>query len=180
MTKQILWNKEQFILHNCKWEPITVETNSSKISLNKLKTEKLSVELKPELEPIITANKIDYIPVKNEEPKQEDSRVIIRSTKRITMHCLEIEEYDFKDEFYGETRKKVKFGKHFTVETVILSISDLSMTFWSKINLGKNSITYPSNFEKRWWQISDVELIEDGYIYNSVPANLNPSFENCK
>lgn len=181
MSQQKLWDAdEKLVLHNCKWKAALVDKPVKEQSSNfKPQTPELptsnenSLQISDQVpdEPV----EVEFVESVELEITKTEATTLDPNIKRTIMHCLQAEEYDVVDELYGDVRKKYKFKTQFTVEVVILSITDLSLVFWTTKNLNRHSIVYPLNNEKRWWQISNVDEHEK-FVHTAIPTDWNPNF----
>lgn len=69
-----------------------------------------------------------------------------------------------------------RFGDKFSFEGVILNQEDLNLKFWTTTKIKDGSIIYPQTLDKRWWKVVHSQPSANGWIYDSVPSNLNPDF----
>ena len=184
MKNQLLW--DHFELHNMNFEDIKGLIKKKDITQTK-------IEIKKE-EPIKEEITEDYI--KEDGIKEEAKQEIIQSqedlkkeespkeesnVKKTLVFCLPAKTKIFEDVLYGEIKKSITYEKKFKFEAIILNITDISMELWTNaVNIEKESILYPQNFEKRWWKVSNISKKFDGNILYCVLSTMTPSFEDLQ
>lgn len=192
--KQQNWEKNQLTFHNFEWEDINFNyKNKEKISkpTKKKEEKKEIVEEEPFVEPIKETPK----PIKQEEDEKDFELPYIKY--KVLSHCLPTIVENKKDSFYGESWKKIKYGKKIIFPLVVIESTDLTFDFWTsdpneKINV--KSIIYPFAYEVhdsqsgsynkvpydeyRWWKIISKEEKEGGWFFRSVPSEVQPDFSD--
>lgn len=184
MKKQEVWDeKEGFKLHNCSWgkEVVTddlpkVEPMETDFTIRESPSEpKKEMEIK-----VVDRQKEEEVPeirvVERQQPTEPKMRVKQLHDK-IIFHCMQAINVRVQDDFYGETRPKIGYDKTFSFEAVIASENDINMVFWTNIQIATQSIVYPQNGEKRWWEVVEVQERGGGYLHITIPTTVNPSFE---
>lgn len=170
MKNQLLW--DHFELHNMNFEDIKGLIKKKEISQPKIEVKK---------EEIKEQEIIKEYPKEKEEQKQETKEETKEETnvKKTLVFCLPAKSKIYEDVLYGEIKKSITYEKKFKFEAVILNISDVSMELWTNaINIEKESILYPQNFEKRWWKVNIISKKFDGIILSCVLSTMTPSFED--
>lgn len=138
----------------------------------------------------ITENKTTEKNIIDKEPKPVENKpiiqepVIIEKEKnefddfdKTTIYCALAKMVEIKDDLYGETKVKIKFIEKFTFEAIILSKNDFTFIFWTRIDkLTVNSVLYPQDDSKRWWEIKEIERVPGGYKIACVITRNTPSF----
>jgi hypothetical protein len=101
----------------------------------------------------------------------------------VLFHCLPTIVTTHKDELYGETYTRTKWGEKTTFEGVIIDEADLGIQFWTTYGVTKGSIVYPARYadgrplrEHRWWKVRGSEPKENGLLVAAVPSEVQPSF----
>lgn len=186
MKNQLLW--DHFELHNMNFEEIKdlikkSQNSSNKEIAKKEITEEVKQEIKQEkIQEIIKPQeeiKEELIQLKKEEIKEEKKQEETPNVKKINVFCLPAKVEIYEDFLYGEVKKTINFGKKFKFEAVIIKTEDLSFQFWTNaVELEKESIIYPQNFEKRWWKVVESSKKFDGFLISCVPSSITPSFED--
>jgi hypothetical protein len=174
MKKQEIWNnEEEFKLYNCHWEHETINDNSPKLKtlhsdfiIKEKEIKIINNQTEPEIK-IIERNK----------PSEPPKLKVKQLHDKVIFHCLNAIQIKVEDNFYEEERPKIEYDKTFSFEAIITSQDDINMMFWTNIKIAKQSIVYPQNAEKRWWEIIEVQKRGEGYLHITVPTSINPNFE---
>lgn len=171
-----------FTTHNLKnLSNFKIESNISHVVLGSKKELKLSeqpkiIEEKPEIK--FTEKNNQKEPVVAEQPKfiQKPKNEYEDFDKTI-MHCALAKMEEKKDSLYGDVAVKVKFIEKFTFESIVLSLNDFTLIFWTMLDkLTIGSILYPQDDSKRWWEIKEIESVPGGYKVICVFTRNTPSF----
>ncbi len=93
-----------------------------------------------------------------------------------TIYCLPIIIREVEDNIYEEKYQVQDYGKKFSFQGIIVSDEDMFCKFWTKTKILKDSIVYPKNQSRRWWEVQEVEAIDGGYLIMSTPTQVNPDF----
>jgi len=190
--KQQSWDRNKLTFHNFEWEDINFKyKNKEKISkpIKKIKEQPIEEPIKPIEEPVKPIK-----PIKQEDKKDFELPYI---KYKVLSHCLPTIIENKKDSFYGESWKKIKYGKKIVIPLVVIEATDLTFDFWTsdpneKINV--KSIIYPFAYEVhnsqddsydkvpydeyRWWKITSKETKEGGWFFKSVPSDIQPDFSD--
>lgn len=178
---QKIWdfNKENIVLHNFQWnsethenteKPITAITGLIPYVQTIEEAPKLTIEAPVEEMPVL-----DNSHIPKPEPKSNLKNIVV-------IHCLPLREN--KNELYDETIISFNYGKKFTFEAIILEATDLNLSFWTNIEIERNSVIYPSYYKAtlqkygdyRWWKIQNKEPKSNGYLYTTIFSELHPDF----
>jgi hypothetical protein len=124
----------------------------------------------------------ESIPVENKSIIKEP--VVIEKEKnefdgfdKTIIYCALAKRVEIKDDLYGETKLKIKFIEKFTFEAIVLSKNDFTFIFWTRIDkLTVNSVLYPQDDSKRWWEIKEIDSVPGGYKIACVITRNTPSF----
>jgi hypothetical protein len=171
-----------FTTHNLKnLSNFKIESNISHVVLGSKKELKLPeqpkiIEEKPEIK--FTEKNNQKEPVVAEQPKfiQKPKNEYEDFDKTI-MHCALAKMEEKKDSLYGDVAVKVKFIEKFTFESIVLSLNDFTLIFWTMLDkLTIGSILYPQDDSKRWWEIKEIESVPGGYKVICVFTRNTPSF----
>lgn len=183
MKSQLLW--DYFELHNMNFEEIKDLIKKPQI-LNNKKEESKKIIIEEEKEAKTETEEIEEI-FKNEEPKEdikkpiENNKDASSSVRKTLIYCLPAKTSIYEDFLYGEVKKTISYDKKFKFEGVILNTTDISMELWTNaVEIEKESILYPQNFEKRWWKVNSISPKFDGKILHCVLSKITPSFEDLQ
>jgi hypothetical protein len=113
------------------------------------------------------------IPIIPEIKTPEPKKLNISTTK---IHCLPAEIKSKTDDLYGETYEKTVYKDKILIEGVLLERTEYNLSFWSNHKLSKNSIVYPSNKDRTWWKINNIEEKTGGFIYACEYSDIHPDF----
>ncbi len=155
MKEQIYW--DQFKLHNLIWETEVIKSKEE--YLRPMSDFKIK-----QFNPVIET-------IKETEEHTNDNNI-----PKTNIYCLPIIYEKIEDELYGESRPVWKYGEKFIFEAIIVQQGDIIMTFWTNIEIEKESIIFPINKDKRWWKINKREDNNDGYLYQTIPSMSHPDF----
>lgn len=117
-----------------------------------------------------------------EEPIVEQPIVeqpIVQQPKKLpetTIYCLPIVVREVEDSLYGEKYNVSEYGNKFSFQGIIVNDEDMFCKFWTKTKITKDSIIYPKNQSRRWWQVQEIEETDGGYLIMSTPTQVNPDF----
>ena len=175
MKKQKNWEEEEeFVLHNCEWDNETrqdegdVVTDQSDFNVKS----DVSLEEPIELEPPEPEPEPEPEPPKPYEPQKT-----FQLENKIKIHCLPLVTIEHHDELYNEVRKSQQYGAKFLFEGIIINQNDFSLIFWSDIKtIEAGSIVYPQTKEKRWWKVTKKEPKGWGYVFTTMPSDIQPDF----
>jgi len=175
MKDQDTWKKDEEIeLHNCKWGETIL--NPPQIVLKPLVKEPALSEELPVEEPDEEYEVETPEPEASKLPKAIDKKIVI-------IYCLPTVVKIIKDELYGDERETTNYGNKFTFEGIIVSRTDLTLQFWTTIQLTKGSVVFPSKYKTgikfggyRWWSVTNTEAKTGGFITHCVPSNVQPDF----
>jgi hypothetical protein len=159
---QEFWKKDEiFILHNFNWDNALVELAKE-------------IEIPVEIEPQVEESKPEARP----EPRKD-----LKTTNVVMVHCLPIVDVEHEDVLYNQKYTTEGYGEKFTFEAIVISRGDMSLVFWTNINLRKNSVIFPSKYrdgvkygEYRWWKVNKQEEKASGFLTESVPSSYQPDF----
>jgi hypothetical protein len=130
---------------------------------------------------IVDRQKKEEVPeikvVERKEPTEPPKMRVRQLHDKVIFHCMRAVQKMVRDDFYDESRPKIEYDKTFSFEAIIASQNDINMMFWTNIEIERQSIVYPQNMEKRWWEIVEVQERGGGYLHITIPTTVNPSFE---
>ena len=203
---QEYWDDKKIVFHNFSWEEIVWKNKNHSVS-KQIKTEpEFSVpeDPAPVLEvPVLEALEIPQLMPQTQQEAPEISNheehfdfPILKY--KTMMHCLPAKIIEREDEFYGEKRQKIIYGKKFIFPSVLLENDDLQIQFWTsdpKDQIKEKSIVFPFAYEvfnnetssydrvpydeHRWWIINKKEKKEEGgWIFAAIPSITQPDFSD--
>lgn len=186
MENQSIWDMSRVILINMDF-PVSVVPDPHRSPL----LEKLAVKLPlpqvileeppaPSLQPEVIVEP----PLCESEPIVEPERMPMQPaiysntiTHHTTLfHCLPMEIREIKDALTGKMLTANTFGNKFTFQGDIVDEEDLYCRFLTEHELPVNSVVYPRNHSRRWWQIQNTESTPKGWLNYAVPSLNNPDF----
>lgn len=182
--RQNQWNKTSLVLHNFTWQGLTLpdESTSQPFSSD---IEELNISTIEEIAP----PKKEYIPEIKVEPEKDIEEEISIAIQEVEKEIEETSPYNqetqkFLDEnkimmwcsppvitetidhLYGENQRTIDYTTKYSFEGVIISQNDLEMSFWTPIDITRNSIIFPVDLKKRrsrWWRVIETEK-KDGTV----------------
>lgn len=157
-AEQSVWNKSEIKLHNMTWESIViVDRTGEKLTFEDILIHHVQEEVKKDVVETL------------EEPKSEDS---------VNVWCLPASSTVHSDPLYGSSFNRVKYGKKFVFEAIIIEQTDIVIQLWANTKtITVNSIIYPQNSDKRWWKVSsNNEYHEGGWLITATISDLHPDF----
>lgn len=145
-------------------EDVKIDDN---IFYEKIEKEEVKIDLKKET----SYTKEVVAQVFNQDDNQ------LAKYKKTIAHCLIAKVKEKIDDLYGDISKKVEYVDKFTAEIIILSVDDFNFKFFALIDkFSLDTIIYPQDKQKRWWQVVNIEDKFDGFIISCLPSKLQPSF----
>lgn len=160
MKDMSLW-KNKYILHNCNWAPVNVEDSHGPTMLPKT-----AIPIKES----VTAAETPIIPVLEEVPTTPDDG-------RIQVWCLPAQVREQVDKLYGQKFQRIKYGKKFMFEALVMEEDDLYMVLWTNTRaVTEGSVIFPRNQDKRWWRINEIIDKDGGYAIMAVACEFTPEF----
>lgn len=198
------WDLNKLIFYNFNWEDVIY---SKTIEKPIEKKEKKPIVQQPSEKSNQQINeksneKIDEKPNEQNEEQQEFNEEEIAYKMPLIKHkvlsyCLPAITKNFKDNFYGESWSKIKYGKKFIFPFVIIENQDLFIQFWTSDpnqQVTEQSIIYPFSYEiynsntnsydrvpydeYRWWEISKKESKNGGWLFEAIPSKNQPDFSD--
>jgi hypothetical protein len=205
-ASQAFFPPDKIILHNCHWDDMLAEDEDNLVPIKTAFSVQYQEKLKraardigtsvaaaePEVEepPEINTPDIPIVEsVEEEEPEEEKPNFEIPKLKyTVLFHCLPAIVSQHRDNLYGESFARLKYGKKFIFPGVIVKSSDLAIEFWTtdpKDQVVERSIVYPYRYENgipyddyRWWRIMSRIEKDGGYIYEAVLSDSQPDFSD--
>jgi hypothetical protein len=193
MKEQEFWNKSKLKLINFDFinevvsdegEVVIKDVINKNGPIPKKEIENILV-LKPEPiienKPIVIENKpepiIENKPIVNKPIVKEitDREKKIKEMK-IQVYCLPVFDSEVKDDVYGDKYLVKSYGDKFTFEAIMVEEEDLFCKFWTNTKIPSSSIVYPKNQSRRWWQVQNLESMDNGYMITAAPTQANPDF----
>lgn len=97
--------------------------------------------------------------------------------KKTIAHCLIAKIKEKTDDLYGDINRKIEYSDSFTIEIIIVETQDLRIKIFTTYqNFSMDTILYPKDTEKRWWQIVSITPNPKGFFLECIPSKLQPSF----
>jgi len=219
--KQSSWESNSLVFHNFNWEKIHYQDFKNKNNKIEIKKENIKVVEYPKIE--IPKIQEEYLEQKIEEPEiieeipktepevkepeivQEIPKIEpeVQETNfpkikyKVLMHCLPAEKINYKDEFYGDSWSRVRYGVKFIFPSIIIENSDLVLQFWTSDpnqQIKESSIVFPFCYEvynentssydrvpfdeHRWWKIIKKEEKTGGWLVEAIPSQETPDFSD--
>lgn len=178
-SRQRLWDRAVVRLHNLKWayRPFADgDLGEPAVTRPKPKAEPRPSprpEPKPEISPMDTPAPPEVV----ETLSSDDD--ILADIPKVVVHCLPVVgRTEHKDDLYGQSYSKPRYGNKFAFEAVMLDEEELGVQLWTtatQVTVG--SILYPMNRAKKWWRVTDRYEKTGGYVVTGVLSDFNPSFE---
>ncbi len=158
MTQQTLWN-DKYIIHNKIGRRVVI-ADSQEIQ-------------EPILKPQTKEPQIVESLGKKEEIRVESPN------DPIQVWCQPANYVEVVDPLYGEKYKKIKYGKKFMFEAIIVEHEDLFMIFWTNTKaVTPGSVIYPRSRDKKWWRIESVKEDQGGYLMYASITSHHPDFSD--
>lgn len=162
MKDMSLW-KNKFILHNCDWKPESTEDEQGRVVLPLRAADAIK-------ESVITPLDTHSIPVLEAAPTPPDDG-------RIRVWCLPAQIREHVDKLYGGKFQRIKYGKKFMFEALVMEEDDLYMVFWTNTRaVTEGSVVFPQNQDKRWWRVNEIVEKDGGYALMAVACEFTPEF----
>jgi hypothetical protein len=194
VKNQRSFDANKLIFHNFKWEDIIYSNAIQKSYPQKQEAskeeKKVKTEEKIQIEQQINENKESF----NDEEMAYKMPLI---KHKVLSYCLPAITKNYKDNLYGESWSKLKYGKKFIFPFVMIENQDLTIQFWTSDpnqQITENSIVYPFSYEiynsntnsydrvpydeYRWWEISKKEIKNGGWIFEAIPSKNQPDFSD--
>lgn len=194
MKEQNLW--DDFLLHNMNFPEDVIINNNKEITRNKSKLNLGKTITENKEDSNRTVIKSDIVPIAPEVKKEEE--VVIQSNnltdqdierpniinerllqyKRTIIHCLPADADVKIDDLYGERSVKIKYGKKFNFEAILIQEDDFNLYFWTHLEkVTSYSILYPKNKDKRWWKVVGTKKAPEGFFISCMPSDHHPNFD---
>jgi len=186
---QVVWGPEdKLVLHNCRWRVEQSTQPEEAVVPIKTPIKIKPMVIKPKEEPVIIQQEPAPVeaelanPVVAEEPKP---KYRVNTQNIVIFHCQPVVLRETKDDLYGDKYKRVERGKKFTFEGIIVDNIDIAMTFWTNLQIPKDSVVYPARYrtgkkynEFRWWKVVDSQPKANGVLYKTIPSDYTPDFSD--
>jgi restriction endonuclease Mrr len=189
MIQQNLW--DNYITHNLNYlsqyilmaeeksfypNVLDLTTKIKKITESQINVNKFINQEKVKLEVENDQNK-ENEQIINTKPVQQNESDTKSKFKKTIAHCLIAKIKERTDDLYGDINRKVDYSDAFTVEIIVVEAQDLKLkVFTTYQNFSMDTILYPKDTEKRWWQIVNITPNPKGYFLECIPSKLQPSF----
>jgi hypothetical protein len=189
MIQQNLW--DNYITHNLNYlsQYILMAEEKSFYSnvldlttkIKKLSEIKTNVDISNQQQLIEIAKEVEQ----NQQLEQiTEIKPIVQSTQdtrlklqKTIAHCLIAKIKEKTDDLYGDINRKIEYSDSFTVEIIIVETQDLKIKIFTTYeNFSMDTILYPKDTEKRWWQIVNIIPNPKGFFLECIPSKLQPSF----
>lgn len=194
MEKQVSWDRSKLNFHNFHWNEISIKGG----------IRPKSTDPKPVLEEPHEDDQPEYELEENHDEtpasptKQERDFDLPYIKHKVLSYCLPAKVEIKKDNFYGESWTKVKYGKKMVFPSVMIDVTDFEIEFWTsdpKEQISEKSIIYPFAYEVhntdtnsydrvpydeyRWWKVATKEKREEGgWLFTAVPSDSQPDFSD--
>jgi len=205
---QEVWDPSGLVFHNFEWDEVKM-TGSQRIR-NKKPT---PVIVEPPPEKIIPPQPKNPPQIKdpepNVDPKPDSKPEPVRPQAddreydmpyikhKVLSYCLPAHLESKSDKLYGESWKKVKYGKKLIFPSVVIEATDFALSFWTSDpdeKITERSIIYPFAYEihnqstdhydrvpydeYRWWKVTGKERKEGGWLFTTIPSEIQPDFSD--
>jgi len=184
---QVVWGPDdKLILHNFNWQSEKSPDIEPVVPIQtSLKVRPVVIKAKEEPKaPAAVENEMpelsNPVPVVEEEPKPKTK---VNTQNIVMFYCQPVEIKESQDDLYGDKVRKIERGKKFTFEGIIIENIDIAMTFWTNVDIKKNSVVFVAKYrsgrkygEYRWWKIVDSQPKANGTIYKTIPSDYTPEF----
>lgn len=186
MREQAMW--ENYQLHNFRFKGVTVEdkgplqiAQEARLGFVEELADLTRADEEFVAEPVVDVKLEEPLPpvaeTKVQQPPTAVSSMLKHSPNKVTVYCLPGTMKKMKDDLYGEVRSQVVYGDPFVFEGVVLYGDDTSLSLWCPTDqIGKGSILYPQNAEKRWWRVMAVEPNMQGWMLHTTISDYQPQF----
>ncbi len=116
---------------------------------------------------------VTYVaPVEPPKVEKKSNSNVPKEIKRHEVWVLPLTQ--FRDPLYGEVRSS--FDGKVKGEVIVAASGDIDVSLWSTVEFGRGSIVYMCE-ERRWWRVQDVSPKADGFLYQCMPSDFQPTFE---
>lgn len=126
----------------------------------------------PEVQQPLAPKPVQEPPKVVEPPKPKPKQPI---EGKLVAWCLPAILKEEVNPLYGEVKRSLSYGEKFSLETVVLNRSIVSVDFWSPVNIEKNSIIYLWE-QREWWRVTKISSRTDGWVLTCFPSDHHPSF----
>ena len=198
------WDNKKIVFHNFSWEEIVWKNKNFSVPSQTKNIERTIENPVIVEDPVVVENSVASEIIKEcpkiDVPinKNEDYFDFPILRYKTMMHCLPAKIINKEDEFYGDKRQKIIYGKKFVFPSVLLENDDLQIQFWTSDpnnQIGEKSIVFPFAYEvynnqtssydrvpfdeHRWWIINKKEKKEEGgWIFFAIPSLNQPDFSD--
>lgn len=193
VKEQEKWDSSKLVFHNFTWEEIRANAAPRMKRQEPKKMSDLPPPL-PEPAPVEKREekKAEYVPTQQPDDKTFDLPHI---KYKVISHCLPAIVQKKKDSLYGESWERLSYGKKIVFPLIVVEANDFSFDFWTSdpnAQITERSIVYPFSYEVyneetgsydrvpydeyRWWKVSSKEQKEGGWLFRSVPSEIQPDF----
>lgn len=196
VKEQEKWDSSKLVFHNFTWDEIRAN------AAPRIKRQEAR-EISDLPEPLPVPPPLPKVLPKIEEPKQEtpaqqqDEKTfdLPHIRYKVLSHCLPAIVQKKSDSLYGESWERLTYGRKMVFPLIVVESNDFSFNFWTSDPNGQiteRSIIYPFSYEAlneetgsydrvpydeyRWWKISSKERKEGGWLFKSVPSDVQPDF----
>jgi hypothetical protein len=186
MSEQMLWEKDQMIIHNMPkfGQPVVMKdsTEPVKQAFDKMPIVGKITEPTQEQElPTIVKTTEPPTVVKKDIPdivdKLDDDGITTVMEGEIDVWCLPAKYVEVVDSIYDQKYKKLKYGNKFIFQGYLIEQADLFTIIWTKTKaVSEGSIIYPKIMDKRWWRVTGTKEEEGGYLLYAEITDYHPNF----
>lgn len=186
MRTQDAWDSKNVELINFGWEPTVVVDKRN--SIKKFKSDynipdianimnSQKEEFEEDLEELEELS-VDEIVEKEIVHKPEES--LLNTTEldrhKVSFLCVLAQKTTVNDELYGDSYTRIVYGNKSQFPAIIIEQTDVSLEFWTEVNISVNSIVYPQDNSKRWWRVKSFFEKSGGSVVTAIISDVNPDF----
>jgi hypothetical protein len=204
VKQQEVWNPSGLVFHNFEWDEVKM-TGSQRIKSKKPTPviveppPEQTVPPPPKPEPAARSEPVaDPRPEPAPIPQTDDKEYDMPYIKhKVLSYCLPARLESKTDKLYGESWKRVKYGKKLIFPSVVIEATDFALSFWTSDpdeKITERSIVYPFAYEihnqstdhydrvpydeYRWWKVTGKERKEGGWLFATIPSDVQPDFSD--
>lgn len=191
VKEQEKWDSSKLVFHNFTWEEIKANAAPK---IKRQEPRKMPDLPTPIPKPVAAekGEEAEHVPTKKPDDKTFD---IPHIKYKVISYCLPAILEKKKDSFYGESWERLSYGNKMAFPLIVVESNDFSFDFWTSDPNGQiteRSIVYPFSYEVyndetgsydrvpydeyRWWKVSSKEQKEGGWLFRSVPSEIQPDF----
>ena len=185
------WDPAGLLFHNFNWMEVTTQSeNRPANKIRPFRNEVTNTTFAPE-----TKEEPEEAKAEPEEVKEDGKSNLPYIKYKVLCHCLPATTKVHKDKLYGESWRRVSYGKKIIFPCIVINSSDTLFSFWTSDpdrQIEEGSIVYPFSYEVhnmstdsydrvpydeyRWWKVSEREQKDGGWIMMCSPSQDQPDF----